>query len=559
MVEQVKAEKGTLRIKVSKEVVGHLSLGLYRNFARAVKEVISNSYDAAATEVKIKLDLDMARIVVRDDGRGMNLEEIKENFLTIGYRTPLTDAADELGRRRIGTFGIGCLSVFPYCDRLKIITKKRNSDSIIELDIDTKLFFTEEQTFRFIEQATVPYRVYPSDLPKEKGETIVVLEGLRPHIAGELQREESRGKSSIDRLSGFQKFKWTLSQYAPVQFPASGKDLRDFFGTPGLVPMRLWLDGEELFRNVPENAVVLEMGEEQFGNVSLKFAIMTAMRPIEPEEARGVQIRIRNVAVGLPRDFDVTKLTGKVLGKLNYLYGEAHILSGLDSALMIDRDSLSYTQGVANIYDFFRKQLIKWNDTLEKWASEDKQIYESLKSIKGADKVIEELRRANLIRFSKERLRLPRAPTLERRKEEVLPKSQKLYKALSRIKGYEIIRNKEEIPATKAPIKVIPKDHTILVYEQHRDFVENIRVGRQKFIVKYDEWDFHKTPYAICKLSQVGDTVVYNISHPLFKSRLSDEIIKHLSLGMLLIIKGRKDAEALLARLNRLLEQVFLG
>ena len=41
-------------MKVSKEIVGHLSVGLYRNFARAIKEVISNSYDAGATEVKIK-------------------------------------------------------------------------------------------------------------------------------------------------------------------------------------------------------------------------------------------------------------------------------------------------------------------------------------------------------------------------------------------------------------------------------------------------------------------------------------------------------------------------
>ncbi|MCK4476883.1 MAG: hypothetical protein KAU16_09170, partial [Methanophagales archaeon] len=66
---------------------------------------------------------------------------------------------------------------------------------------------------------------------------------------------------------------------------------------------------------------------------------MTTMRPIEPEEARGIQIRLRNVAIGLPIDFDVTKLTSRVLGKLNYICGEVHILRGLNSALMIDRDS----------------------------------------------------------------------------------------------------------------------------------------------------------------------------------------------------------------------------
>jgi HSP90 family molecular chaperone len=144
-------KEGILPIKVSKEVVSHLSLGLYRNFARAVKELISNAYDAGATEVKIKLDLDNNRIIVRDNGRGMDIKEIEEKFLTIGYPTPLIEDVDELGRKRIGTFGIGCLSVFPYCNRLQIITKKRNKDEIIEIKIDTKRFFKKEAFF-FVEE-----------------------------------------------------------------------------------------------------------------------------------------------------------------------------------------------------------------------------------------------------------------------------------------------------------------------------------------------------------------------------------------------------------------------
>lgn len=550
-------KEGTLPIKVSSKVVSILSRGLYRNFGRAIKELISNSYDAGATEVKIKLDLDNGRIIVRDNGRGMNIKEIEEKFLTIGYPTPLTEDVDELGRKRIGTFGVGCLSVFPYCNRLQIITKKRNNNKIIELNIDTEQFFKEEKFFP-MEKAKAHYKIYPSDLPEKNGETIIVLEEVKPHFVKELRQKGYRGKSSIDKFSGFQKFKWALSQYAPIQFPLDRKDLRDFFGNSGTVPMKLWLDGEELFRNVPFNVRILEMEEEQFGDISVKYVIMTTMKPIEPEEARGTQIRLRNVAIGLPRDFDVIKLKGKVLGKLNYICGEVHILKGLDSALMVDRDSFSYTQDIADIYEFFRNKLIKWNNTLEKWAKEDKEIYRSLMNVKGSERVIDELRNANIIRFSKERLRLSEAPIIERKEKEVLSLPERVIEALSKIKDYKIIPEKGEITSKEPPIKVVPEDRSIVVYKQHPDFVETIKVGERKFKVEYDKWDFVKTPYLVCRLFEDRNVVVFNTSHPLFKSKLSDEIIKRLSLEIVLILKDKKNNEELLTQLNNLLERIFL-
>jgi len=558
MANESNVQSGTLPWSVNQAVVGHLSLGLYRNFARAIKELVSNSYDAGATEVKVGLDLENARIVVRDNGRGMDLKEVEERFLTIGNRTPFTDATDKLGRRRIGTFGIGNLSVLPYCETFQLVAKKRGADSIIELTIDTRPFF-EGGKLRLMQDARIPYKLYPSDLPKDVGETIIVMEGIQKHIAQELQDERLRGKSSIDKFSGFEKFRWTLCQYAPIQFPPSRSDLRQLFESEETVPMRLWLDGEELFRNIPEDARILDSGERRFGDVFLRYAIMTTMRPIEPEEARGIQIRIRNVAVGLPRDFDVTKFTGKVLGKLNYLCGEAHILGGLDSALMIDRDNLSYTTDVSDTSDFFRKQLTKWNDELEKWAQEDKQIYESLDGIEASDEITGQLMNANLIRFAKERLRLPKQPRIEKKTRELLNKSDRVYQALSRIRQYRILRNEEDVSATHSPIKVVPEQRTIVLYSQHPDFVETLETSGGKFRVNYDQWDIGQTPYAICRLSADQKSVTFNTAHPVFRSKLSDEIVKRLSLGIVLAVQGRKDSEELLLRLNEVLKEVLLG
>lgn len=550
------SKEGTLPLKVSKDVISRLSLGLYRNFARAVKELVSNSYDAGATEVKIKLDLDNARIIVRDNGRGMAINDLKSKFLTIGYPTPLTEKVDELGRKRIGTFGIGCLSVFPYCKKMQIITKRTDENEIIELIIDTERFFREEVFL--IEEVQVPYKIYASDLPKKQGETIIVLENIRSHIAEDLRQKESLWKSSIDKFSGFQKFKWTLGQYCPIQFAPDRKDLREFFDDRERVPMRLWLDGEEIFRNVPENAIILGKREEKFGNVSLKYVIMTSLEPIQPEEARGLQVRLRDVAIGLPRDFDVIKFKGKVLGKLNWICGEVHILRGLDSALIIDRDSFSYTQEVADIDEFFRKKLVESNETLEKWASKDKEIYESLMDLEETDKIVRELKHAGIIRISKERLRLPKKPITRRRKISISRPSERVVKVLSKKKDYRIIRKKGKAPRRKPPIEVMPQKKSIIVYEDHPSFLETIEVGGKELEVDYDEWDPEQTPYSICKLKAAQNKAIFNVSHPLFKGRLSDDIIKRLSLGLVLILRNRKDKEKLLVQLNNLLQEIFL-
>lgn len=546
---------GNLSFKVNKEVVSHLSIGLYRNFGRAIKELISNAYDAGATELKIKLDLKNSEIIVRDNGRGMDIKEIEQRFLSIGYTTPSSDKVDELGRKRIGTFGIGCLSVFPYCNKLQVITKKKDSSEISELNINTEGFFKGLPSE--IEKEKIPYKIHKSDLPKDKGETIISLKGIKPHLVKELKQVGSSGRATIDKYSGYQKFKWTLSQYSPLMFPEGSKLLKDFFDESNKKPMRLWLDGTELFRNVPEKVKLLEKGEQKLGGISFKYALLTPMKPVEPEEARGIQVRLRDTAIGLPRDFDVRKL-GKVLGKLNYLCGEVHVTDGLDGALMIDRDSFSYTEDVAELHDFFRKKLTRWNETLEQWALQDKAIYESLIGIDGEEAISKQLKKANILRFSRERLRLPKHPIVKGKKKEVSSPSITIKKALEGKKDYKVVAVKGE-SKSKTPVEIKPDKKEILVYEEHPTFTESIELEKRKYKVLYEEWNPKQTAYSICKLDERQKKVVFNSAHPLFKSKISNEVVKKLSLGVLLILKDTKGQEKLIKRMNELLETAFGG
>lgn len=551
-------EKGELPITVSREIVPHLSIGLYRNFARAIKELISNSYDAGSTEVKIKLDLEEkpSKIIVRDNGLGMNKKDIEEKFLNIGTPTPLTEDIDELGRKRIGTFGIGCLSVFPYAKTVKVISKKKNENDIIEVTIDADRFFTGG-TF-LIKKAKVPYRKYKGDLPKDKGETIIILEDIRPHIKEELAHKDSSHKSSLDKFGGFQKFKWSLSQYIPIQFPPARKDLKDFFEVPNRSPLRVWVNGEELFRNVPEKAKILESNEKDFNGIHLKYAIMSPMEPIRPGEAKGLQIRLRDVAIGLPTDFNIISLTGKVPGKLNWICGEIHIFEGLKSALMIDRDSFSFTKEVAEVHDFFRKRLVFWNNTLEEWASEDKDIYRSISKFEDSDNIKAEFKKSGILRIPEERLRIKKAALVKPLIRDMLSPTEELRKTLSR-RGYKVIPQKGKLPKGKPAVEVISEEKSILIREDHPELREKLIIGKKTYKVTYDTWDHKKTPYSVCKLSEDKKSAVFNSSHPLFKSKLDDEVIKKLSLGILLITLGREDQQNLLKSLYALIEEIFLG
>jgi hypothetical protein len=548
-------DRGTFSLSVRKEIVGHLSTGIYRNFALAIRELISNAYDADATEAKLKLDFDNKTIIVRDNGGGMDRDEINNKFLAIGA-TNLKSDISKLGRKRIGTFGIGFLSVFPYCESLQIYTKKAGSDEIIEFNIDTEQFFIGDSFEIKSLNVPIPFTAYDSDIPHDVGETIIILKNIKQHIIKDLENRHI-GTGNIDKLGGYEKFKWTICQYAPIQFPKERQDLREFFNDTDRIPMRLWLDGEELFRNVPDNTKVLEKDEKKIGNVLFKYAILTPSAPVKPLEAKGLQIRLRDVAIGLPTDFDITKLANKVLGKFNYLCGEVHILEGLDSALMISRDSFSYTQDVADIYEFFRKTLHKWNDVLEDWSREDKKIYEVLPQ-KTPDSIIKELKKADIIHYSKERLRLPKSLNTTKKGIKTTP-SKQIKEALANKEDYKVISENKAVTQNEPPIKFLPEKKTIIVYDKHPAFNEEIGFNNDTFLVGYEEWDYEKTPYSICKIDYNLKKATFNSKHPLLKNSLYEGEVKKLSLGILLILKDQEERDEILSKFNKLLEETFSG
>jgi|GEM_PF-98712 len=125
----------------------------------AIFELVKNSFDAHANNVKVifeNLDTKDAKIIIHDDGKGMNFEELKNKWLFVGYSAKKQGTEDDdyrlgLGIKKIyaGAKGVGRFS----CDRLganlKLITKKNESDSLVEVLYTNWKKFEEDPKARF--------------------------------------------------------------------------------------------------------------------------------------------------------------------------------------------------------------------------------------------------------------------------------------------------------------------------------------------------------------------------------------------------------------------------
>src|SRR4051794_39987245 len=130
--------KTTLRTDA--RVIARVTDGIYRQPGSALRELISNAYDADATRVMIRTDRPrFGRIVVEDDGLGMTPEALVHMLYHIGGSTKRTRTGADLGvtsstdptrspggRSLIGKIGIGLFSVAQLTQAFQVITKVTN-------------------------------------------------------------------------------------------------------------------------------------------------------------------------------------------------------------------------------------------------------------------------------------------------------------------------------------------------------------------------------------------------------------------------------------------------
>ena len=124
-------------LKTDERVLARVTDGIYRHPVSAIRELVSNAYDADATRVIVRTDRPRFHTMsVEDDGIGLTPKALAHLLHHIGGSAKRSLAGAELGitsstdpalspsgRRLIGKIGIGLFSVAQLTHRFQIITK----------------------------------------------------------------------------------------------------------------------------------------------------------------------------------------------------------------------------------------------------------------------------------------------------------------------------------------------------------------------------------------------------------------------------------------------------
>lgn len=134
-----------VEFNVGANAVIQLGENLYKNIYGVLIEYITNSYDADASLVKIKINRTKGEIHIIDDGTGMSLETLDSVFLNVGLNRRKKLNKTKKGRYVTGRKGFGKLACFGLFETFIVETVKDNLQSTLVV----KTFEDEDGSFTY--------------------------------------------------------------------------------------------------------------------------------------------------------------------------------------------------------------------------------------------------------------------------------------------------------------------------------------------------------------------------------------------------------------------------
>ena len=128
-----------LNFSISPRILSHLGEDLIKNESIALFELIKNSYDACAKHCIVDFNFQndiLKSLTIEDDGFGMNKNIIENVWLVVGTDDKKKKLQpNQCDRIPLGEKGIGRLSIHKLGNKIKLISRAKNSDEV-ELSID---------------------------------------------------------------------------------------------------------------------------------------------------------------------------------------------------------------------------------------------------------------------------------------------------------------------------------------------------------------------------------------------------------------------------------------
>lgn len=372
-------------IRAAARIIGDISTGVYRSPANALKELVSNAFDAGATEVVINTDFPgFSGVSCYDNGPGISLGKLIEIFQYIGGSDKRIEGqTGPLGRPLIGHIGIGILAMSQLSKRFVIISSVAGESSRIEAEVNIDQFETQKAARTNLGDGEIGHvRIYVLPEAAEEHYTIITTPSGSATLKSNLSPGATPRSHFVDgirdtdtfeewvsvvslmdnprKLSDYEIFLWEMAAFCPVPYfddgPVQGWDgwdrikhrLKGF-------DFRVIVDGYELRKPVllPTSNTLSNLGEDyqiypfssdQSNDSGPKFQgyIFHQRTQILPSEMQGLLIRIRDVGIG---SYDKSWLKYPVnLGPTgSAMTGEVHVETGLEAALNIDRNSFNET------------------------------------------------------------------------------------------------------------------------------------------------------------------------------------------------------------------------
>ena len=323
-------------IVVSSRIIDYLSSGLYESPAACLKELVNNSYDADANNVRIYVKPDADQIIIDDDGHGMTRGDFERHFKRIAesHKRDKSETTDS-GRPKIGRIGIGVIAANELCEVLEIFSTKENSKELLHVKINFSEMNKpladrrrdgEDGDIAKADYVGVVSETEASDhytrifLDKVRGEARNILAGAGPQrLDGPRRSLYGYSHESVAKIlkeldlptwKEFDSYSETMLKVAlnvPVEYAENWlpkkmmRQVVKFTEPLKNSSFKVYYDGTELRKPIifnPSGRSFIKTFNFKGKNVSARGYFFAQHGGIKPNELHGMLVRIRHAAVG---------------------------------------------------------------------------------------------------------------------------------------------------------------------------------------------------------------------------------------------------------------------